>query len=349
VVVNPSGEPVSGANVGCADRPDDRMLAAVSDAQGHFELPDRAAGCRGVARHQLYGDAAQTILRAGDDNRLALSEPASISGVVVDEHNAPVTTFVVAIESFRGKDDSESLKRGYRKGFNDSEGRFTVPDLQAGSYVLSASTRGRPPEQTNTIEVASGEQARGVRIVLGRGGVLQGTVSDDHGEPISRARVEIDAHGVNGFLATTCGVDGSYRLEGVPTEPFSIRVSAVGYTARIVSIVSTSTGSVTRQDVQLLPGSEGEGKTEYTGIGASLGSSPVGVVVGQVFKDGPAERAGLRQRDLIVSVDGVRAHTWTVPEAVQRLRGPADTSVSVRIRRDGSERDLSIVRERFVR
>jgi len=45
-------------------------------------------------------------------------------------------------------------------------GRFTVRDLAPGTYVFGVSRRGGGAVRTQAIRVKSGEQVRGVRVVV---------------------------------------------------------------------------------------------------------------------------------------------------------------------------------------
>ncbi len=74
----------------------------------------------------------------------------------------------------------------------------------------------------------------------------------------------------------------------------------------------------------------------YAGIGAEMdttGSEPV--VVG-VFRDSPADRAGLRAGDVVTAVDGTATAGLPLDTVVARVRGPAGTPVTLTIRRAGA-------------
>jgi serine protease Do len=69
--------------------------------------------------------------------------------------------------------------------------------------------------------------------------------------------------------------------------------------------------------------------------------SDSGVLVGQVVEDSPAEKAGLRAGDIILSVDEDEVGTPT--ELVDAVRGhEAGESVSVSILRDGKTREIDV-------
>ena len=85
----------------------------------------------------------------------------------------------------------------------------------------------------------------------------------------------------------------------------------------------------------------------YVGIGVRIDPTDEGLpkIVG-VFKDSPAERAGLKVNDVITAVDGTATAGKTIDEVATLVRGEAGTTVSVTVRADGKgpERTLDIVR-----
>ncbi|GHA71199.1 S41 family peptidase [Streptomyces termitum] len=95
----------------------------------------------------------------------------------------------------------------------------------------------------------------------------------------------------------------------------------------------------------------------YTGVGLSAGAAPgsraegTGAVrVTRVRPGGPAERAGVRVGDLLLSVGGRSAEGLSVSEVVSLLRGDgvAGSAVALRIRRDGMTWTQVLRRERLV-
>lgn len=64
-----------------------------------------------------------------------------------------------------------------------------------------------------------------------------------------------------------------------------------------------------------------------------------------ILPDTPAERAGLEEGDLVVSVDGEDVRGLTLDEVVDRVRGPAGTEVTLTVERDGEEVTVTPVRE----
>ncbi len=84
----------------------------------------------------------------------------------------------------------------------------------------------------------------------------------------------------------------------------------------------------------------------FTGIGAelSLGNQDEIVVVAPIAGF-PAEKAGIKPKDIIAQIDGVSTAGMTVPEAVGKIRGAKDTQVKLKIVRSGQVLDFQIIRQ----
>ncbi len=60
----------------------------------------------------------------------------------------------------------------------------------------------------------------------------------------------------------------------------------------------------------------------FGGIGVVLGQNKDGqAYVVEVYKDTPAQRAGMKAGDVFGSIDGVKRAKWTTEEVVKRVRG----------------------------
>jgi carboxyl-terminal processing protease len=71
----------------------------------------------------------------------------------------------------------------------------------------------------------------------------------------------------------------------------------------------------------------------FGGIGARVRAGAEGIDVLSVRRDGPADKAGLRAGDTIVRIDGAPAAALAQREAIDRLRGHVDSTLSLTIRR----------------
>ncbi len=84
----------------------------------------------------------------------------------------------------------------------------------------------------------------------------------------------------------------------------------------------------------------------YAGIGALLqkNTETGAVTITKVYKDTPAEKAGLIEGDGIVSADGFLATDEGLDTFVQHIRGEEGTDVTLIILRDGEEMEVTCTR-----
>lgn len=86
---------------------------------------------------------------------------------------------------------------------------------------------------------------------------------------------------------------------------------------------------------------------KFEGIGAQLGMENGRIVIIAPIKNSPAEQAGLRGGDFISKVNGNPTKTWTLLQAVSKIRGPSDTKVKLSIQRTTREFDVEITRKQI--
>lgn len=84
----------------------------------------------------------------------------------------------------------------------------------------------------------------------------------------------------------------------------------------------------------------------FTGIGAELGKNAAdNVEIISPIAGFPAEKAGLKAKDVIAEIDGKSAVGISVTEAVSKIRGEANTKVKLKVVRDNKEElDFEITR-----
>lgn len=87
----------------------------------------------------------------------------------------------------------------------------------------------------------------------------------------------------------------------------------------------------------------------FTGIGAELGTnSDNQIVIVSPLSGYPADKAGLHTKDVITAIDGQSTSGLSVDKAVQKIRGPADTKVTLSISRNGGKPfDIGITRAKI--
>lgn len=81
---------------------------------------------------------------------------------------------------------------------------------------------------------------------------------------------------------------------------------------------------------------------KYNGLGASGKQMGDYVVVTEILEHSPAQKAGLKVGDAILSVQGQNAQGKTEAQVLEFLRGFPGTSVDIMVRRPGESKDLKI-------
>jgi membrane-associated protease RseP (regulator of RpoE activity) len=85
------------------------------------------------------------------------------------------------------------------------------------------------------------------------------------------------------------------------------------------------------------------------GIHALLAWSPAGVRVVEVPSDSPAERAGLRGDDRLITIDGRPTEGMTSEQVQDRLSGEVGSTVTLEVLRGDKELELYITREPYAK
>jgi carboxyl-terminal processing protease len=84
---------------------------------------------------------------------------------------------------------------------------------------------------------------------------------------------------------------------------------------------------------------------EFGGLGIEVSMENGLIKVVSPIDDTPAARAGLKPGDLITQLDGTPVQGMTLPEAVEKMRGPINSEITLKIRRAGKDPfDVKLVR-----
>lgn len=86
---------------------------------------------------------------------------------------------------------------------------------------------------------------------------------------------------------------------------------------------------------------------QFSGIGAELGTKDKNIVVIAPLDGTPAQMAGVRAGDIITKVDKESTLGWSLSQAVEKIRGPRGTEVTVTVvhKGDTKETDIKIIRD----
>lgn len=348
-VLDADGKPIRASVHACDGK--DAAHRAVSGSDGSFRLSRELASCPLVAVHDAYA-ASDPVTPGSAPVVLKLKPGGGIAGNVVGEGGS-VASFFVGVESFTPAFGGEfSVRSGQARAFKDPQGAFSLDKLAPGSYVLSYGEDGKPPQRSATIEVKAGQVTSNVRLLLARGGTVEGQVFDeDKHAPLAGARVSFDATSSARGETVTASTDaeGRFRLENAPSGPFSLRVDKDGYRSRILAGLKVESKDTLKQDVGLHAAEDGGSRMEFGGIGAVLTQTRDGIAVGAVFDGSPAEKAGLAQGDLLRKINGESVEGLSVSDAIQRLRGEVGSTVRMSVLRQGQSLEISITRALIAR
>jgi carboxyl-terminal processing protease len=86
---------------------------------------------------------------------------------------------------------------------------------------------------------------------------------------------------------------------------------------------------------------------KYGGIGSMVRNNGDFTIVSEVYKDYPADKAGIKAGDLLKKVDGLSIKGLTTDKVSEKLKGKPGTDITVTIERGGKETDLKLVREKI--
>lgn len=226
---------------------------------------------------------------------------------------------------------------------------MTDTPLRPGVYFLRAAPNGLPPSDVQRVEVVAGK-TQSQDFEVSEGATITGKiVAEKTGEPISGAFVQVFEPGARFSLPSgRTGEDGTFKLEGVASGRRSVRVTASGYMTQVDAGVAVPTrGSVHR--VITLSKADPRGSFSFHGIGASLQKTDKGIVVMKVMDNMPASAYGVKDGDVILSVDREDVGELRLNQVIEKIRGEADTQVTLEIEREGAGRmTIEITRGKVV-
>lgn len=81
---------------------------------------------------------------------------------------------------------------------------------------------------------------------------------------------------------------------------------------------------------------------QFEGIGAELGIRDNRIIVIAPLDGMPAAKAGIRAGDAILKVDNQSTEGWTLAQAVDKIRGPKGTFVTISILRNGEAKPVDV-------
>jgi hypothetical protein len=159
---------------------------------------------------------------------IKLSRGGTIKGVIVNEAGQPVDGVkVVPMSKMREATPYTGVSFSEQDAAVTVNGAFELSNITAGVESVKAFYSDYPPSIVDNIEVKEGQTTEGVKIVLSKGGTVEGYVYDAAGQPQSgNILIFKKSPGYNNWmeerswqLATaTTDTSGYYRAEGLPEQ-----------------------------------------------------------------------------------------------------------------------------------
>jgi carboxyl-terminal processing protease len=87
---------------------------------------------------------------------------------------------------------------------------------------------------------------------------------------------------------------------------------------------------------------------KYGGIGSMVRSNGEYVIISDVYKGFPADKAGIKVGDLLKKVDGETLKGLSTDKVSEKLKGNPGTDITVTVERNGSEYNMQMKREKIV-
>lgn len=82
---------------------------------------------------------------------------------------------------------------------------------------------------------------------------------------------------------------------------------------------------------------------QYAGIGATISTEGENIIVVSVLADSPAEKAGIKVGDVILKVDGEPVTGLSIILVGDKMRGPADTTITLEILHQNETEPVTLV------
>lgn len=84
----------------------------------------------------------------------------------------------------------------------------------------------------------------------------------------------------------------------------------------------------------------------FVGIGVTYSKIDKGGIIVEVFKDSPADKAGIKAGDVITHINGNAIKSYSMDKIKESILGKPETQVNLRVLRLGEYHDISIVRNK---
>jgi hypothetical protein len=337
-VTGSGGKPVEGARISVSMASNDPLAAfsgpegppaAISGQDGFFRVEDRRAGETVDVSVQRAGyapgNAPGVLVPSEEPLRIALKPTSAVEGRTVDPDGKPVP----GAQLFLNPTGPTAMGAGFvmfsdadmKRAASGEDGAFRIEDVAAGTFELTAEASGRQSVKMTNLEVRSGQELKGVEVVLPAGAVIEGRVLAS-GRPVPGAEVQLvepRSSGVSFTIRSVSGTadgDGYYRIDGVTPGARTFQAEAKGY----------------RKTVRELDAREGGNALDFA---LEAGAQITGRVVDDAGSPVSAALVTLREGN----------NSWNLPNGVSgpdgafTLVGVADGTYRIAAQKEGFVRD----------
>lgn len=233
-------------------------------------------------------------------------------------------------------------------GFSDARDLLEVEDRTNGRETVKSMSAASDVSRTNTLTLHEDRRPFGMATIVEPGYAVTKASDLDGKSSVyamnrRRKRVEVAVVGVDdendlALLKLTGDPVAAMVVADVIADELAIGSVVTGSTPRIgwmrIGLKSANTRPIQTRGATLgMLGEEVMSKVEK--------DQPVGVVVKQMVPDGPAEKAGMKEGDVVTMIDDAPVTTLESMGKVMSDRDPGDQSV-VKIKRDGEVIELTV-------
>ncbi|HKV09141.1 MAG TPA: carboxypeptidase-like regulatory domain-containing protein, partial [Thermoanaerobaculia bacterium] len=220
-VVDRAGKPVAGADLALFPDGSPREQGAVSGADGAFRFPRVADGAytlRAESEGYLTVETPNAVTVAGAsvrDVEVRLDRGTRIAGRILG-----LDLYDLAEVEVRARRD-DGL--GERAGRVDFEGKYEIPEVGPGDWIVTADLRGGTREARGRVPVETGAEEVRLDLEFGRSLTLTGRILYG-GEPLPGAVVTLRGLDVSAQRQGTADWEGAFRFEDVKPGGYRLQV-----------------------------------------------------------------------------------------------------------------------------
>ena len=270
VIVQETKAPLTDARISCAGQNENRFIggSATSGTDGTFAIDKLAVGDYEISiqKHGYLGlDSAGKLnasppyniarrnvkVTEGEDANIEIyfSTGGTVTGIVVDSTGQPVTGVHVTIPAGRGTFDPSGILVAQ---LTDSKGAFCLSGLplDGQEFEVQAESDGYI-RASGKVSLSEERKIVNLKLVLGSGGSVSGTLTDQKGNPIQDG-VILSSPGAG--YGTYSDASGRYVLKGLPAGKCEITARADGYLDKQVKDVQIAAGKESLVNIIMDPG-----------------------------------------------------------------------------------------------